>query len=563
MARPQKTAPRLAGGTARIRCAIYTRKSTEEGLEQEFNSLDAQYEACSAYILSQRHEGWALVKARYDDGGISGGTMDRPGLQRLLSDVRQGHVDVIVVYKVDRLTRSLTDFAKIVDILDARSASFVSVTQAFNTTTSMGRLTLNVLLSFAQFEREVTGERIRDKIAAAKKKGLWMGGPVPLGYDVENRKLVVNETEAALVLHIYERYLALPSVKDLERELGAQGYRTKVQRRTSGPHKGGVPFRRGTLYHLLSNRTYLGEIVHRGQSYPGEHPAIVPLSLWTAVKAKLATRGPGAISASRMGRVSHLIGLLYDGLGRPMTSSHTSRGTRRYRYYATRDATKAEPAWRVAAFDIEQLIHEKLRTLLTDRHELARRVASIDPHQIESVASRAQACANQAELLSALSKFGVGRIDLNADQLNIHIDERALLTALGMTLPHEHVGSITLSASVERVRRGHDLKLIIPAEAQAIAPAASRDEGLIELLAEAMEMRAAVMAAPSQSISAFANSLGKCRKRITRLLQISWLAPDIVRAIVDGWQPPTLNKKRLMQIALPICWQEQKTVLGF
>lgn len=228
------------------RCAVYTRKSTEDGLEQEFNSLDAQYEACAAYAVSQRHEGWVLLPDRYDDGGFSGGNMGRPGLQRLLADVAGGKVDVILVYKIDRLTRSLADFAKIVEVLDKAGASFVSITQSFNTTTSMGRLTLNMLLSFAQFEREVTGERIRDKIAASKRKGLWMGGPVPLGYDVENRKLVVNEKEADLVRMIMEIYIGLGSVVEVADELNRQGYRTKVQKRASGPHRGGCMFRRGT-----------------------------------------------------------------------------------------------------------------------------------------------------------------------------------------------------------------------------------------------------------------------------------------------------------------------------
>ena len=249
------------GGT--IRCAVYTRKSTEEGLEQAFNSLDAQREACEAYILSQRHEGWTLAKAAYDDGGFSGGTMERPGLKRLLADVQAGRVDVIVVYKVDRLTRALSDFAKIVDVLDARGASFVSVTQAFNTTTSMGRLTLNVLLSFAQFEREVTGERIRDKIAASKKKGMWMGGNVPLGYRVVDRKLLIDEADAQTVRHIFDRNVVLGSARPLIEELRTSGYRTRVRPRSDGsPPIGGVPFGRGMLFAMLSNRIYRGEIVH-------------------------------------------------------------------------------------------------------------------------------------------------------------------------------------------------------------------------------------------------------------------------------------------------------------
>jgi site-specific DNA recombinase len=241
-----------------VRCAIYTRKSTEDGLEQDYNSLDAQYDACTAYALSQRNEGWGLVTKRYDDGGFSGGNMDRPGLNALLADIKAGKVDIILLYKIDRLTRSLSDFARIVDVLDNAGASFVSITQSFNTTTSMGRLTLNMLLSFAQFEREVTGERIRDKIEASKKKGIWMGGPVPLGYDVVERKLIENASEAKLVRHIMQRYLDLGSVKALVHELDQDGYCTKIQIRTSTANKGGCAFRRGTIYHLLSNRIYLG-----------------------------------------------------------------------------------------------------------------------------------------------------------------------------------------------------------------------------------------------------------------------------------------------------------------
>ena len=259
--------------TRKMRCAIYTRKSSEEGLEQAFNSLDAQREACAAFVLSQKHEGWTVLPTLYDDGGFSGGTMDRPALQRLLSDIRAGEVDVVMVYKIDRLTRSLFDFAKIVEAFDAQGVSFVSITQQFNTTTSMGRLTLNVLLSFAQFEREVAGERIRDKIAASKKKGMWMGGLPSLGYDVQNRKLVVNEEEAGTVVHIFWRYVELRSVRALQAELDAAGIRSKRRILADGTPFGGQKLSRGALYLMLQNRIYRGDITHKGNAYPGEHPA--------------------------------------------------------------------------------------------------------------------------------------------------------------------------------------------------------------------------------------------------------------------------------------------------
>ena len=294
---PRRSAAGAKAGRQRVRCAIYTRKSTEEGLEQNFNSLDAQREACEAFIASQKHEGWIMLPTPYDDGGYSGGTLERPALQQLLADIRGSKVDVVVVYKIDRLTRSLLDFAKIVEVFDAHGVSFVSVTQAFNTATSMGRLTLNVLLSFAQFEREVTGERIRDKIAASKKKGMWMGGYPPLGYDVKDRKLVVNETEAETVRYIFRRYQELGSVRLLKGHLDAAGFASKHRVAPDGRPYGGKPMTRGALYHMLQNRIYRGEIVHKDRAYPGEHTPIIDADLWQEVQETLAAnrvdRGAG------------------------------------------------------------------------------------------------------------------------------------------------------------------------------------------------------------------------------------------------------------------------------
>jgi len=317
------------------RCAVYTRKSTDEGLDQAFNSLDVQREACAAYVLSQRHEGWQLLPETYDDGGYSGGSMDRPGLAQLIADVTAGKVDTIVVYKVDRLTRSLADFAKIVEVLDANGASFVSVTQAFNTTTSMGRLTLNVLLSFAQFEREVTGERIRDKVAASKAKGMWMGGPVPLGYRLGDRKLVIDEAEASTVRHIFTRYSSLKSLADLVEELAHAGVRTRQREYREGRTVGGVLFTKGPLAWLLANRVYVGEVAHKGKVYPGEHEAIVDRDLWDHVQNAMSDNR----IERRLGRgraPSLLTGLIVDPRGRPMSPTFAVREARRYRYYATR-----------------------------------------------------------------------------------------------------------------------------------------------------------------------------------------------------------------------------------
>ena len=319
--------------TLRRRCAIYTRKSTEEGLEQSFNSLHAQREACEAFIRSQKHEGWACLPEAYDDGGISGATMERPALQRLLSGIQDAKIDVVVVYKVDRLTRSLADFAKIVEIFDAQGVSFVSVTQQFNTTTSMGRLTLNVLLSFAQFEREVTGERIRDKIAASKKKGMWMGGFVPLGFDVKDRDLVVNGAEAETVRALFRLYRELGTVRRLKEEADRLGLTTKQRTQSSGPATGGRPFTRGHLYQLLSNPIYVGEVVHKGVSYPGRHDALVARELFDAVQRQLAGNASLRRSATNAKAPSLLTGLAHDEAGDLLSPTHANKKGRRYRYY--------------------------------------------------------------------------------------------------------------------------------------------------------------------------------------------------------------------------------------
>jgi site-specific DNA recombinase len=314
-----------------LRCAIYTRKSTEEGLEQAFSSLDAQRESAAAYVLSQKHEGWTILPYVYDDGGISGATMNRPALQRLLADVRAGRIDVVVVYKVDRLTRALADFATIVAVFDAAGVSFVSVTQAFNTTTSMGRLTLNVLLSFAQFEREVTAERIRDKIAASKKKGMWMGGVVPIGYRAEARRLHPAPEEAATVRRIFERYLALGSVMRLKAELDQDGIRTPERRTRSGRASGGSAFSRGKLHAMLSNPIYVGRIRHRKVVHAGQHEGIIDAALWQAVQDQLAAGRRAKASGGAAAAPSPLAGRLFDPEGSKMRPSHARRKGRRYR----------------------------------------------------------------------------------------------------------------------------------------------------------------------------------------------------------------------------------------
>src|SRR5438105_10797054 len=347
------------------RCAIYTRVSTEHGLDQEFNSLDAQYEAASAYIKSQAHAGWTLIRSRYDDGGYSGGSTDRPALQRLLSDVKAGRIDVIVVYKVDRLTRSLADFAKLVELFDGHGVSFVSVTQQFNTTTSMGRLTLNVLLSFAQFEREVTSERIRDKIAASKRKGLWVGGIVPLGYASKDRKIIVVEEEAERVRTIFRRYLELGSLNRLMADLRERGIVTKVRLLKTGRTVGGIPFTRGPLAHFLRNRFYIGEVVFKGEVLPGEQPAILDRELFDAVQAKL-TEQVNSHKTVRMRSEASLAGRIFDDRGNRMTPSHVRKGGIKYRYYLSSPLLHGGPGragsvGRVPAAEVEALVASAVR----------------------------------------------------------------------------------------------------------------------------------------------------------------------------------------------------------
>jgi DNA invertase Pin-like site-specific DNA recombinase len=364
----------------KIRCAIYTRKSSEEGLHQTFNSLDAQREACLAYIESQRHEGWRALSTRYDDGGFSGGTMDRPALTTLLADVEAGRVDTIVVYKVDRLTRSLADFARIIERLEATGVAFVSVTQQFSTTSSMGRLTLNVLLSFAQFEREVTGERIRDKIAASKRKGMWMGGTVPLGYDLRERQLFVNPDEAEQVRLIYGLYLELKCVHRLKLELDRREIRSKVRLSQMGRRLGGVPFFRGALYSILKNRLYRGEIVHRGAIYSGQHKAIVPTELWDAVQALLATNNQAKRTGVYAKDPSLLAGLVFDDRGNRLTPIHTIRRGIRYRYYVSQAVLQNQPeqqgrVCRLPAHDLEQQVIKEVEQWLATGRTLLEELA--------------------------------------------------------------------------------------------------------------------------------------------------------------------------------------------
>src|ERR1700724_3258098 len=459
-----------------VRCAIYTRKSSEEGLEQEFNSLQAQREACEAFINSQRHEGWVCLRAAYDDGGFSGATMDRPALQQLLGDLTAGRVDTIVVYKIDRLTRSLADFAKIVEILDTRGASFVSVTQQFNTTTSMGRLTLNVLLSFAQFEREVIGERIRDKIAASKRKGMWMGGVPPLGYQAQDRKLVIVDSEAEIVRFIFRRYAELGSVRLLKDELEARNIQSKLRTSGAGRISGGKPFARGALYLMLQNRIYRGEIVHNQQCHLGEHKPIIDQPLWDAVQTQLAGN-----AAQREGgktrQPSLLAGLLFDRDGNRMTPSHAIKKGTRYRYYVsgsliTKDRTENSAALRIQAAEIEQLVSDRVHRWLLDPGSIDKSTAarladpSIQPRRVARAAGIGKywpelPVARKRAVLATL----VERIDVRADRIDIRLRPPRLAALLDGpdTSPQGANGEETelLSVPVRLRRAGREIRMVI------------------------------------------------------------------------------------------------------
>ncbi len=349
------------------RCAIYTRKSSEEGLEQSFNSLDAQREAAEAYILSQKHDHWEMVPTQYNDGGFSGGNTERPGLKKLLADIDDGKIDVVVVYKVDRLSRSLNDFAQLMDKFDKQEISFVSITQQFNTTTAMGRLTLNVLLSFAQFEREVTGERIRDKISASKKKGMWMGGRTPIGFETIDRLLVAKVEEAQLIHQIFTRFVELGSVTLLCKELKAKGHLTKRHQTRAGEFVGGVPFSKTSIYKILNNRIYLGEIKHKDQHYPGQHDAIIDEELWEAVHTSLSNESKTRQTTSKVSSPAPLKGLLFGPDGKSMTHTHSTRRGRRYRYYITHTANKNGhkdcPIKMVRAGEVEGIVFDQLKAI--------------------------------------------------------------------------------------------------------------------------------------------------------------------------------------------------------
>jgi len=569
------------------RCAIYTRKSTEDGLEQEFNSLDAQREACQAYVKSQAHEGWSCLSDRYDDGGFSGGSMKRPGLQTLLGDIDAGRIDVVVVYKVDRLTRSLLDFAHIVQRLEDKGVSFVSVTQSFNTTSSMGRLTLNVLLSFAQFEREVTGERIRDKIAASKKKGIWMGGPVPLGYDLRDRKLYINEAEAQSVRWLYDTYLKLGNVRELKRAADDHDLRSKRYTQKNGKTVGGHPFSRGQLYCLLKNPLYAGKIRHKDKVYDGEHNAIIDPETWDRVQANLASNGGVRNTETNTPSPSWASGLLYDDTGERMVATQSTKAGRVYRYYisASLMAKKSDPGkgWRLPAREIEGIVCSSFIYLLRDPVRVGQ-VLGVDRMTAKVMNTLSNGCdrlgkaiekardARSPEKLKSILRPLIQSIDVSVYEVGITLDLVKLNETLGGIMENatgsqsveprqDSESSHHITVPVQLKRRGVEMRMIVPGKAQETTRA---DHDLQKLVAKAHYWFEDLKAGKAKSVSAIAKSEDLPVSEVSRTLPLAFLAPDIVTAILEGEHPVDLTAQKFKRLPnLPFEWEEQRHVLGF
>ena len=564
----------------RKRCAIYTRKSTEEGLDQAFNSLDAQREACEAFIVSQRHEGWSLVKKDYDDGGYSGGTINRPALQVLLDDIKSGLIDVIVVYKIDRLTRSLTDFAKMVDVFDAKAVSFVSVTQQFNTTTSMGRLTLNVLLSFAQFEREVTAERIRDKIAASKKKGLWMGGQPPLGYDVRDKTLVVNAKEAQQVRQLFEAYLKLGSTKALTAWAVQNSITTKLRIYSDGTRRsGGKAFSRANLHALLRYRAYVGEVSHAGNVYDGNHDAILNRSIWDEVQTKLdSLRQSG--SAKRFGTQSRpLTGLLFDETGDRLTPVHATKQGKRYHYYVSTRLIETDSSdasgWRLPAGTVETAVADGVISFLADTQALVDVLQGgaqhprTEAHVLNQIIKSISHLVDKnhklflADRLSLILPF-IEKIEMHSDHMLIGIRVAALRKEIGLAIPStdgEQGAVHRLDVPLQVKRRGVETHLVIKSGSKINLHV---DQTLVLSIAKARCWFEELSTNATTSVKAIALRENIPASEVSRQLPLAFLSPKIITKILQGHQPIDLTTKRLQRFSnLPLDWAEQAKLLGF
>jgi site-specific DNA recombinase len=544
------------------RCAVYTRKSSEEGLEQDFNSLHAQREASEAFIKSQQGEGWKLVKTAYDDGGLSGGNMERPALQRLLEDIRHGLIDVVVVYKVDRLTRSLADFAKMVEVFDAQGVSFVAVTQQFNTTTSMGRLTLNVLLSFAQFEREVTGERIRDKIAASKRKGIWMGGCPSMGYDVCDRRLVVNQTEAATVREIYQRYLKTGSVPKLKEALERDGIVSKIRVSRKGNKSGGLSFSRGALYELLSNPIYIGEVRHKRERHPGQHEAILERGLWEKVQRRLLNGAPRTTESRTKVSPSPLAGKVFDETGEPLYVQAAVKDRRRYRYYVSRalvrgSKVEGQRGWRVPALELERAVAIAARSILDDKTAI-----------LEAVQVGGTGDVNINQVFTLVAQWSERLLARERSTGLVELVEKVVLTdegiRLGLKLLVSCGGPGTSLSKVLHLfrfvplkvkRRGVEMRLIIHGGDQPRKP----DPALLKAFARARGWFEELASGRVRSLVEIARREGLGKRYVTRLTKLAFVSPAFVDAIAEGEESSETNLQMLMdgRLELALDWAAQ------
>jgi DNA invertase Pin-like site-specific DNA recombinase len=550
------------------RCAIYTRKSSEEGLEQNFNSLHAQRQACEAFVRSQAGEGWRLVKTAYDDGGFSGATMDRPALKALLTHVKEKRIDVVVVYKVDRLTRSLADFAKIVEIFDAHGVSFVAVTQQFNTTTSMGRLTLNVLLSFAQFEREVTGERIRDKIAASKQKGMWMGGTVPLGYDVRDHRLLVNPKEAETVRLIFQRYIELRSVRQVRDELDRRSIVSKQRVSKSGARSGGVRFGRGALYQMLANPIYVGEIRHKRVSHPGQHEAIIERSLWQRVQELLKPRAAHQRGGATRRTTCLLTGKLFDENGEPLYACWSKKGDRRYRYFVSRKLVRGtdksrDSGWRISAEEVEHAVMAAARQMISDRGALAStlKACGLAAAELKQALEVVDRKVKTVDEIGSMDEAGsaVERVELKRDGMQITLNLRALLPIEivsdgGASLRMTHV------VQMQMKRRGVETRLVIPGEAVAVSRS---DPALLRALSRGYQWFGELASGKAASTRQIAVREGLSHSYVRHVVPLGLLAPKVMEAICAGQHSVTISAERLKDHArLPIEWDAQQRLLA-
>lgn len=545
-----------------VRCAIYTRKSSEEGLEQDFNSLHAQREACAAYVASQASEGWQLLPNEYDDGGISGGTLERPALKQLLADIAEGKIDIVVVYKVDRLTRSLLDFAKLVEALDKAGTSFVSITQSFNTTTSMGRLTLNMLLSFAQFEREVTAERIRDKLAASKAKGMWMGGMPPLGYKADGRTLAIVEPHAAVVRDIYSRYQKLGNVRLVDAEFRNEGIMVPKRKAGTGRAFGGGPFSRGQLYAILKNPIYVGDIPHKGKANAGQHPPLIEREEWERVQRKLASQ----VKGTRRGRAptrSALAGRIFDEAGEPLLATHTGKGEQRYRYYVSKALNLANSATglRLPAREVEQVVAHSLASLLDDPLHLA------EQGQLELSGRALKGMLAAASQLAAalrgpapdLPPF-LHRVEIADDGFTLELGTAALGEVLGLTVHDHPAATLRHTIPVRLTRTGRAVRLV-QGNGSLAAGSEANKAALLRLLSRAHQWWQ-VLSEGQLDPTALAEREGVTDSWVIRVVRLAFLSPRVIEGILAGRLRPEIDGTALLRAdTFSSDWEEQENRL--